>query len=68
MKSEELVNLYSKMDEELKRELLSGEAWDQVKYKVDTITEISKELTKRNISFKQASPTPADSPIRNEEN
>ena len=68
MKPEELINLYNKMDQDLNKELLSGKPWHQVKDKVDYLTEISKELTKRNISFKHGSESPADMPLRDSEN
>jgi hypothetical protein len=50
--TEDLINLYQKTDTVLRKELLKGVLWNDLKDKVDFLTEMSKELTKRHVSIR----------------
>lgn len=67
MKTEELLNLYNKMDAEVNKQLISGTSWDKIKVEVDYLTELSKELTKRKIDLDSPHTSPADTQYRNED-
>lgn len=67
MKTEELLNLYNKMNAEVNKQLISGTSWYLIKDEVDYLTELSKELTKRKINLDGPYTTPADTPYRNED-
>ena len=67
MKTEELLNLYKKMDADVNKQLISGKSWDKIKYEVDYLTELSKELMKRNIQVHNRNISPADTQLRDED-
>ena len=67
MKTEELLNLYKKMDAEVNKQLISGTSWDIIKDEVDYLTELSKELTKRKINLNSPNTSPADTQYRSED-
>lgn len=67
MKSEELLNLFNKMDADVNKQLLSGASWDSIKDQVDNLTELSKELMKRKIQVNPTNTSPADTQLRMED-
>ena len=67
MKTEELLNLYNKMDADVNKQLISGTSWDKIKDEVDYLTELSKELTKRKVNLDSPYTSPADTQYRNED-
>ena len=48
----DLINLYQKTDAVIKKELLNGVLWNELKDKINLLTELSKELTKRHVSIR----------------
>ena len=62
--SEALIAIYEKSDAELKTKLLEGTSWKDLKRRIDFLTEVSKELGRRNIVVKFVGNTPADTQIR----
>lgn len=67
MKTEELLNLYNKMDAEVNKQLISGTSWDKIKVEVDYLTELSKELMQRKIQVNPSNNSPADTQLRMED-
>jgi hypothetical protein len=51
LNSGELVELYHKINKTLTSHLLKGVSWDMEQDRIITLTEISKELTRRKIEF-----------------
>lgn len=66
LNSEDLSKLYNDLDRQVKDELLNGSSWEAVKKKVEHLTDLSKELEKRNLMFRRMNDTPASSPFRDE--
>lgn len=67
MKTEELLNLYNKMDADVNKQLISGTSWDKIKDEVDYLTELSKELMQRKIQVNPSNNSPADTQLRMED-
>lgn len=67
MKTEELLNLYNKMDADVNKQLISGTSWDKIKVEVDYLTELSKELMQRKIQVNPSNNSPADTQLRMED-
>jgi hypothetical protein len=57
IKTADLINLYQKTDAVIKKELLKGVLWNDLKDRVDFLTEMSKELTKRHVSIRSLEST-----------
>jgi hypothetical protein len=55
LNSGELVELYHKINKTLTSHLLKGVSWDMEQDRIITLTEISKELTRRKIEVDPAS-------------
>jgi hypothetical protein len=51
LNSDELVALYHKINAELRKHLLDGSPWSEQQERINTLTEISKELTKRKVEI-----------------
>lgn len=51
LSSEELIELFHKINKELTSHLLDGASWDKEQDRIATLTEISKELTRRKIEI-----------------
>ena len=62
--SEALLVIYKESDAALKKKLIEGALWEELKERVDFLTELSKELGKRNIQVRPLSSTPAESQVR----
>jgi hypothetical protein len=60
--TEELANLYNKADNELKKALITGDDWEQIKDKRRIVTELAIELHKK--LRPQDFGTPADTDFR----
>lgn len=66
LKSNELVDFYTRLNHELQQQLLDGAEWDTVKEQMDYLTELSKEITTRRINFNPGASSPADRALRSE--
>jgi len=64
LNSKELVELYHKTNAEIRKRLIDGTSWDELKDSITLITELSKEISKRNISFNDSDNAPADTALR----
>lgn len=53
LSSEELIEWYHKINAELRKYLLEGAPWNEQQERINTLTSISKELTRRRIELKQ---------------
>ncbi len=62
--SDDLVVLYRKLEGELKKQLLEGASWQELKERQTLLTSISKELSKRNIPSRYIDKNPAGTPLR----
>jgi hypothetical protein len=49
--SGDLVLLYHKINKELTAHLLNGDSWTEQEERITTLTEISKELTRRKVEI-----------------
>jgi hypothetical protein len=48
--TEHLLAFYNDLSAEIRRQLIEGVQWSEVKSRVDLLSELSKELSKRKIS------------------
>lgn len=67
MDSKDLVTYYSKLNAEVNKRLLSGDTWETVKEDIHNLTEMTKELTARKISFNPNISAQADPSIESTE-
>ena len=63
LRSTELVELYHKTNSEIRRNLIDGASWDELKDTIALLTNLSKEISKRRISLGE-NDSPADTPTR----
>ena len=66
MGAEDLARLYKDLDRQVKKELLEGASWEEIKHKIDYLTDLSKELEKRNLPVSTMNDTPANFNFRKE--
>lgn len=64
LSSAELMNLYHTTNAQIRRELIDGKPWTDLKDSLALITELSKEISKRKLSVNDGDSTPADTPMR----
>ena len=62
--SKELVELYHKTNAEIRKQLIDGSSWSELKDTIALLTGLSKEISKRKLSLNDSSNTPADTPMR----
>lgn len=60
LQSNELILLFHQVNKELRQNLIDGASWDQQQEKIGTLTEISRELTRRKIELNKTD-TPTES-------
>lgn len=61
--STELVELYHKTNAEVRKNLIDGASWDELKDTIALLTNLSKEISKWKISLRE-NDFPADTPSR----
>lgn len=61
--STELVALYHKTNSDIRKSLIDGASWDELKDIIALLTDLSKEISRRRISLKE-NDSPADTPSR----
>jgi hypothetical protein len=59
----ELVALYHKTNSDIRKNLIDGVSWVELKDMIALLTELSKEISRRRISLKE-NDSPADTPSR----
>lgn len=64
MDSAELVDLYHRTNSEIRRQLIDGRTWTELKHTVGLLTDLSIEISKRKISLRDGDNTPADTQLR----
>jgi hypothetical protein len=61
--SMELVELYHKTNADIRKSLIDGASWDELKDMIAMLTELSKEIARRKISLRE-NDFPDDTPSR----
>jgi hypothetical protein len=61
--STELVELYHRTNADIRRNLIDGTSWDELKDTVALLTDLSKEISRRKILLRE-NDSPADTPLR----
>jgi hypothetical protein len=61
--STELVELYHRTNADIRRNLIDGISWDELKDTVALLTDLSKEISRRKILLRE-NDSPADTPLR----
>lgn len=64
LSSNELVDLYHKTNGEIRKQLIDGRSWSELKDTIALLTTLSKEISKRKLSVNDNGNTPADTPMR----
>lgn len=63
LQTAELLELYRKTNADIRRSLIDGASWEELKDMIALSTDLSKEISMRRISLKE-NDSPADTPSR----
>jgi hypothetical protein len=64
--TEQLLAFYRNLSAEIRRQLIEGVPWSEVKPRVDLLSELSKELSKRKVSVHLQTDNPSSFNDRSE--
>jgi hypothetical protein len=64
LSAKELVELYHRTNAGIRKQLIDGRSWTELKDTIALLTELSKEISKRKLPFNDRDTTPADTPFR----
>lgn len=64
LSAKELVELYHRTNGVIRKQLIDGRSWTDLKDTITLLTDLSKEISKRKLPFNDRDTTPADTPLR----
>lgn len=63
LSSAELVELYHRTNAHIRKNLIDGVSWNELRDTIALLTDLTKEISKRRISLGE-NDSPADTPLR----